>query len=76
MLFSPSGSGAWAALFALCGASPTPVDMPLNQGANDLILREAMRETIRTPHLEERLSADFSLERSWKNDVLFAGYVS
>jgi len=62
---------AWAAVTA---ASPTPLDLPLNQPQNDLVLREAMEATIHTPHLEKRLSADFSMDKEWKNEVLFSGY--
>ena len=68
----------WTGLAALAGlvaASPVAMDVavPLNAVATELMVREALAETIRTPHLEKRLSADFSMEKTWKNETLFSG---
>jgi len=70
--------GPWMGLATLAGlaaAGPVAMDLtvPLNQAATDLMVREALAETVRTPHLEKRLTADFSMEKSWKNEVLFSG---
>ncbi len=59
------------ALAAVCVGSPAPINAPLNRPANDLVLRAALDTT----HLEKRLSADFSMDRAWKDETLFAGYV-
>ncbi|KAK3692661.1 hypothetical protein B0T22DRAFT_21626 [Podospora appendiculata] len=77
MLFSRYNSPlVWAVLFPslLCAASPTPVvDIAVSsQPQHDPLFREAL-ELAHQPHLEKRLSADFNLERSWENHVLFAG---
>jgi len=39
---------------------------------NDLVYREAL-ELAHQPHLEKRLSAEFDMSKTWKNEVLFAG---
>ncbi len=65
-----------AAMAALCSGSPMPLDVPVAHSQNELVVREAMEAAIHTPHLEKRLSADFSMEKTWSNEVLFAGYVA
>ncbi|KAM7205014.1 hypothetical protein V8F33_001255 [Rhypophila sp. PSN 637] len=79
MLFSKSSSSAGVVLAAislfssLASASPTPVDLHVTKNPqHDLIFREAL-ELAHQPHLEKRLEADFSLEKSWNNELLFAG---
>lgn len=73
MLFSAYRSAAAAALWAaVCSASPTPVDVMVGKPQNDLLYREAL-EMAHQPHLEKRLSADFDMSKTWKNEVLFAG---
>jgi hypothetical protein len=52
--------------------SATPVDITVAKPQNDLLYREAL-ELAHQPHLEKRLSADFDMTRTWKNEVLFAG---
>jgi hypothetical protein len=74
MYFSRCGPLVWAALGAVCRASPVVYDVPLNDAGGELMVREAIARTVRTPHLEKRLSADFSMEKSWNNEVLFSGY--
>jgi len=76
MLFSRYGP--WTGLAALVGraaAGVVPMDLavPLNQAASELAVREALAATVRTTHLEKRLSADFPMEKTWKNEVLFSG---
>lgn len=62
-----------AALCAtLCSATPTPVDVVVGEPQNDLVYLEALK-LARQPHLEKRLSADFDMTKTWKNEVLFAG---
>ncbi len=76
MFFSSlCGPLAWAALAAVCAASPTPLDVSSKPARDEeqLAVREALAETIRSPHLEKRLSADFSMDRSWQDEVLFSG---
>ncbi|KAM7207357.1 hypothetical protein V8F20_002237 [Naviculisporaceae sp. PSN 640] len=82
MLFARRSSSAgvlpWGltflSLLSLGSTSPTPVDVHVtNKPQHDLIFREAL-ELAHQPHLEKRLQADFSLEKTWpKNHVLFAG---
>lgn len=73
MLFSAYRSAAMVALWAsICSASPTPVDVTVGEPQNDLVYREAL-ELAHQPHLEKRLSADFDMSKTWKNEVLFAG---
>ncbi|KAH8910316.1 hypothetical protein BR93DRAFT_957275 [Coniochaeta sp. PMI_546] len=73
MLFSAYRSAAMVALWAsICSASPTPVDVTVGKPQNDLVYREAL-ELAHQPHLEKRLSADFDMSKTWKNEVLFAG---
>ena len=78
MLFSRYGpwKTGLVALAGLAAAGPVAMDVgaPLNQAATELMIREALAEAIHTPHLEKRLSSDFSMEKSWKNEVLFSGY--
>ena len=75
MLFSRYCPTGLAVLVGLAAAGPVAMDLavPLNQAATDLEIREALADTIRTPHLDKRLSADFSMDKSWKNEVLFSG---
>ncbi|KAK4214526.1 hypothetical protein QBC37DRAFT_148326 [Rhypophila decipiens] len=81
MLFSKSSSSAGVVVLAaiislfssLASASPTPVDLHVTKNPqHDLIFVEAL-ELAHQPHLEKRLEADFSLEKSWNNELLFAG---
>lgn len=73
MLFSRYYGAGLAALWAVVSsASPTPVDVMVGKPENDLVFREAL-ELARQPRLDKRLSADFDMEKSWKNEVLFAG---
>ncbi|CAI4217983.1 unnamed protein product [Parascedosporium putredinis] len=53
----------------LSTAGPVAVDVKV---LNELAVRDPM-EVARSGHLEKRLSADFSLERQWSNEVLFGG---
>lgn len=73
MLFSAYRSAALAALWtSVCSASPTPVDVMVAKPQNDLLYREAL-ELAHQPHIEKRMSADFDMTKTWKNEVLFAG---
>ena len=54
---------------SFCAASPTAMDVKI---LNELAVRDPM-EITRSGHLEKRLSADFSLERQWNDEVLFGG---
>lgn len=75
MLFSAYRPAALVAFWfwaAVCLATPTPVDVLVGKPQNDLVYREAL-ELAHKPHLEKRLSADFDMSRTWKNEVLFAG---
>ncbi|KAJ9154994.1 hypothetical protein NKR23_g2213 [Pleurostoma richardsiae] len=72
MLFSRFSPAAWAALLASTArGSPMPLDLPLGRPQTDLAVRGAM--DMADHHLEKRLSADFSLDHSWDNEVLFSG---
>jgi len=76
MFFSRYSPIAWAATWAaLSLASPTPMNalLPLNHRDNELAVREAMEAVVHMQHLEKRLSADFDMNRSWNNEVLFSG---
>ncbi len=77
MFFSRYAPVAGAALAALCAASPMPMPvdnvLALAPSRNELAIREAMDRTIHTPYLEKRLDTEFSMEKTWTNDVLFAG---
>jgi hypothetical protein len=73
MFFSRYRSLAVAGMLAfVCSASPTPVDVVVGKPQNDLVYRQAL-ELAHQPHLEKRLSADFDMTKTWKNEVLFAG---
>jgi len=75
MLFSRFSPAAWAALLASTArGSPMPLDLPLGRPQTDLAVRGAMG--MADHHLEKRLSADFSLDHSWDNEVLFSGLVA
>ena len=63
---------AVAALASVCGATPLPHDVAVVRPRNELALRGKM--DMMEHHLEKRLSCDFALDHSWKNQVLFAGY--
>ncbi|KAK3938511.1 hypothetical protein QBC46DRAFT_390074 [Diplogelasinospora grovesii] len=72
----------WAAAAAallgaasLSSASPAPIPGPhvvVARPQNDLGFREAL-ELAHQPHLDRRLEAEFSMAKSWENEVLFAG---
>jgi hypothetical protein len=66
------------ALAGSCLASPAPVVVPLDprvvQPLNELVVRDPMK-LARAQYVEKRLSADFDLARTWKNEVLFGGYI-
>lgn len=66
-----------AALGAVLGvsASPVPADLIVPGPRHELLVREAL-DSFQDFHLEKRMSADFSLDHSWKNHVLFSGYVT
>ncbi|KAI1128050.1 hypothetical protein F5Y10DRAFT_181847 [Nemania abortiva] len=59
---------------SLCYASPTPIlDLSLvNSPETELLVREGIN-LARSLDIEKRASADFSLENSWNNEVLFSG---
>ncbi len=70
------GPLAWAALAAVSSGSPAPlVVLPPSRALDDLALRRALDETIQTRHLERRMSADFGMDKTWQNEMLFSGYV-
>lgn len=71
----------WVAAFMAAGvatASPAPpsapawVDPRVVRPLNELEVRDPM-EAVRREHLEKRISADFSLDHEWNNEVLFSG---
>jgi len=78
MLFSSVQSHLAGVLVmaATAWASPAPLAM-LDPGVarpiNELAVREPL-DIAMDPHLEKRLTADFCLEHSWTNHVLFGGY--
>ncbi|KAI0481691.1 hypothetical protein F4859DRAFT_475642 [Xylaria cf. heliscus] len=45
---------------------------PMNSPDTELLIHEGIK-LARSQDLEKRASADFSLERSWNNEVLFGG---
>ncbi|KAI1169974.1 hypothetical protein F4777DRAFT_570988 [Nemania sp. FL0916] len=55
-----------------CYATPTPmVELsPINSPETELLVYEGIK-LARSQDVEKRVSADFSLERSWNNEVLF-----
>lgn len=57
-----------------CYAGPVPMlDLALvNSPETDLLVREGIN-LARSLDLAKRASADFSLEKSWNNEVLFGG---
>lgn len=72
LLPSRYAAGLAALWVVVCSASPTPVEVMVAKPEDDLVFREAL-ELARQPHLEKRLSADFHMDKTWKNEVLFAG---
>ncbi|KAK0722988.1 hypothetical protein B0T26DRAFT_811572 [Lasiosphaeria miniovina] len=63
---------SWAGmLLTLCSASPVEV-IAVKRPQHDLMFREAL-ELAHRPRLDKRLEADFSMEKAWNNEVLFAG---
>lgn len=65
---------AWAAVMATVSrTSPTPLDLSLGRPQTELVVPEAAEAAVAGPHLEKRLSADFCMDKSWDNEVLFAG---
>jgi hypothetical protein len=73
MLFSHSRPLAWAALLgSLVSGSPTPAGVSVAKPQTDLVFREAL-ELAQQPHVDKRLEASFSMEKTWTNEVLFAG---
>ncbi|KAK3313870.1 hypothetical protein B0H66DRAFT_365656 [Apodospora peruviana] len=84
MFFSQHNiASAAAAILALLpsllvSATPTPVDVYITKKPqHDLVFHEALElahDISHQPHLEKRLSVDFSLDKTWEsNHVLFAG---
>ena len=72
MLFSRFNPLTLAAVLAsVVNGSPTPLDLTLARPQTDLAVRGAM--DLAEHHLEKRLSADFSLDKAWNNEVLFSG---
>jgi hypothetical protein len=64
---------AWAT--AACVASPMPaLELSrLSSPETDLLVRKGI-ELAQSRELEKRLEAEFSMEKSWDNEVLFGGY--
>ncbi|KAI1353169.1 hypothetical protein F5Y01DRAFT_323609 [Xylaria sp. FL0043] len=58
----------------LSHAGPTPIlDLsPVGSPETELLVREGIK-LARRQDIEQRASADFSLERTWNNEVLFGG---
>ncbi|KAI1735558.1 hypothetical protein F4680DRAFT_469923 [Xylaria scruposa] len=65
-------SSLWAT--ASCYASPARIlDLsPVTSPDTDILIHEGIK-LARSQDVEKRVSADFSLERSWNNEVLFSG---
>ena len=58
---------------ALAGpASLAPLDPRVGRPLNELTVREPL-DIAGVSHVEKRLTADFCLDHSWKNHVLFGG---
>ncbi|KAF2969135.1 hypothetical protein GQX73_g4441 [Xylaria multiplex] len=57
-----------------CHASPTPILdlLAMSSPETELLVREGIK-LARSQDIEKRISADFSLEKSWNNEVLFGG---
>jgi hypothetical protein len=75
MLFNICQLAAASVLAAasICYAGPVAhLDPRVVRPLNELVVRDPV-EIARTQYLEKRLSADFSLEKHWKNEVLFGG---
>ncbi|KAI0127617.1 hypothetical protein BJ170DRAFT_380871 [Xylariales sp. AK1849] len=61
----------WAVV--ACLASPMPLEVSaLSSQDTDLLVRKGI-ELAQSRELEKRLSADFSMEKTWDNEVLFGG---
>lgn len=56
----------------LASASPTRVNPHLLAPLNEVAVRDPL-EVARDPSIEKRISADFSLNHEWHNQVLFEG---
>ncbi|KAK9783547.1 hypothetical protein SCAR479_00106 [Seiridium cardinale] len=61
----------WAAM--ACVASPVPMEVAVLGDANTDFLVKKGIELAQSRGLERRLSADFSMEKTWDNEVLFGG---
>lgn len=62
---------AWAA--TMCLAVPNPIGASVVQvGTADLMVKKGV-ELAQSRGLEKRLSADFSMEKTWNDEVLFGG---
>ncbi|KAI0417321.1 hypothetical protein F5X98DRAFT_387371 [Xylaria grammica] len=66
---------AWLMAASSCHTSPTPILDLSAVGSLDteLLVREGIKLARSQEDVEKRVSADFSLERSWNNEVLFGG---
>jgi hypothetical protein len=63
---------AVAMVATLGHASPAPLDLTgFGSPDTDLLVREGIAQA---RSVEKRLSADFSMEKYWKDEVLFGGY--
>ncbi|ORY70069.1 uncharacterized protein BCR38DRAFT_405721 [Pseudomassariella vexata] len=68
-----SGVLALGWVITACLASPMALDLSvLNAPDADLLVREGIA-LANSRDLEKRLSADFSMEKTWKDEVLFGG---
>ena len=66
-------SGLVGFLFkGLVTASPTRINPHLLAPINEVVVRDPL-EVARDPSIEKRISADFSLDHEWHNQVLFDG---
>ncbi|KAH8169608.1 hypothetical protein LIA77_10152 [Sarocladium implicatum] len=72
MLFLCANGLLGLLLAGWASASPAPVNPHLLAPLNDIVVRDPL-EVARDPNIEKRISADFSLDREWHNQVLFEG---
>jgi hypothetical protein len=72
MIFSSVALLLAAASSAAALVTPAMIDPRVVRPLNELIVRDPM-EIARSQYVEKRLSADFSLEKKWNNEVLFGG---
>jgi hypothetical protein len=56
----------------LVSATPTPINHHLLTPLNEIAVRDPL-DVARDPSIEKRISADFSLDHEWHNEVLFDG---